>query len=194
MTTEPVTTSNVESKGARFGKALLRRMAEVRERGNIRAILRKGNDDIYDLTVNPYVYRSFPTDMLGDGSPSPDELAFRDALCMYASKVRGSRDPHSGSVDNIGVTLQLVAKSRGKRPSEDTRVMRLHNSLVRAESREELVRAINGAVDAAIGAGVSVNFVKLAHDLRKYYWSYTGGTEVVTRWSHSYSRVKSVDE
>ena len=174
--------------------ALGKRMSEVRERGASRAVLKKGAADINDLTVNPYVYKGFPEELRGNGYPTPAELAFRDAVCLYASLASGGRDVHSSEVGNLGSTLQRIAFARNSSPFDDSLAIRLHNDVVSSRGREALYRSVSSIVSTAVSFGAPVNFIRLAHDLRRAYASREQETGVSTAWSAAYTYVKGTKE
>lgn len=179
-------TTDTDQYLSAFGK----RMSEIRERGSIRAAVKRGAVDLNDLTVNPYVYRGFPDNSRGNGYPSAAELAFRDTLCLYASLASGGKDVHTPKSGDLGKSLSNLAYARGNLPSQDTRTLRMHNRMVSAKTREEIMRSVTEMSKAAIRGGVGVDFFKLARDLRRMYSTQEQASSVVSRWSTSYSITK----
>lgn len=184
--TTPTTTPTAELISA-FGK----RMKEVRERGSVRAALRKGARDLDDLTVNPFIFKGFPEELRGNGYPSSSETAFRDALCLYSESASGGSDPHGGDrYNDLGNTLRSITHSRGRQVSEDSFTIRMHNNLVTARSRESVFRAVREIVLHAGSYKIPVNYITLMFDLRKAYGTPVQAAAVASKWSASFSHTK----
>ena len=184
--TTPTTTPSAEMISA-FGK----RMKEVRERGSVRAAIRKGARDLNDLTVNPFIFKGFPEELRGNGYPSTNEMAFRDALCLYSESASGGSDPNGGEqYDNLGNTLQSLAVKRGRQVSEDSFTIRMHNNLVTARSRESVFHAAREIALLAGSYKIPVNYITLMFDLRAAYGTPVQAAAVAAKWSASFSHAK----
>lgn len=194
--TETEGARETESPESRAASAFLRQLSAIQRSGTERSAMRRGVNP-EDMSVNPFVYSSgFPVEWGGIDHPTARELAFRDALALYAKCWRAGFDPHEsrktgGPKQNIGASLGGLSYARGRSPSTDPFCVRLHNQLMSSmTNRNSTLRALDRITSACAQKHVKVDYLTLFFDLIRAY-SPASSREVQGSWSRAYSRSRT---
>lgn len=191
-----------------FVKNVNAQIALVNSDNGYRIALRRGLLRFDDVSTLPKLYSTGRLPGRTDGVQTEADMAFRDAVSLYAVVARKGRvcsvdtvtktdDGASSRWLSIGRSLGDAARKRfpdpdaqGRRgPHADKRAMKLINAItLRQSERKALINALSAAVTFIVDSDVRVDFGALALDLRHLYDpNGSGVNDIRVKWATQYA-------
>ena len=143
-----------------------------------------------------HIFEDFPEEYMSrDGSPSKEELAYYTALTLFAAHQRGrntKKDPMHTEKVSLGQAMRTLAGPDTQSDAFD-RIRKRFNICASAADFQSLSVRLRGLVHYMKGAGVALDYGKLADDL--FFFQFPGSVaKVRLRWGQDFYRTPANTE
>lgn len=153
------------------------------------AVLRRavGREPWSDPAAWGQVFERVPDELLGRGDAvSPHEKAAHAALTIFAVHQQGRREPMHRAGHVLGTAVRALASRPG---ADEAPVRRRFEALGTASTEGETLHHLRGLVTQLRGAGIALDYGRLAVDLRRLRDPRTAD-RIRLAWGREYHRYR----